>query len=484
MPAEDSSRDDRARTVYTRSYDTGRRELGVPVTVASTTRDTGRRQQGDARLSAKSTVRETGVFTSTLTRGPRRRKGSVKPDGTVVGMSGAGVQVLDATLADSTTGPSAVAATPVAVGVAVPVGADAVAASASAPTAEELNAAEVSKSLHSKEPQPSAPPPEALGHGAAPVTNDELLQGQSAPARSSAALVCLFLALVTTLLYLYLPSTQKIEVTVHSYSWTRSVDIEERRTASRDGWCNDVAEGAYDITSDRRYKETVQVPDGEECWEECGQIQKPDGEECKQECREVQEEEGEDCAQECSKEHVPDGQACHEECEGDECWDVCTQTFREVEHCHNVCIPRYKIVERCENTCRPLFKWVEECKTKCKTRYRPEKVYADYCHYTVDFWDFFNTVTAGGDSLADPHEPQQPYWPGARDDSCTTVGCKRTSKRVENYTARFSFSPGGGKSHKHVECSISQHQLERMRTGAVYQGHMFWGSLDCDSIAL
>ena len=34
-----------ARTVYTRTYDTGRRERGAPVTVSSTTYDTGRRKR-------------------------------------------------------------------------------------------------------------------------------------------------------------------------------------------------------------------------------------------------------------------------------------------------------------------------------------------------------------------------------------------------------------------------------------------------------
>jgi hypothetical protein len=132
-------------------------------------------------------------------------------------------------------------------------------------------------------------------------------------------------------------------------------------------------------------------------------------------------------------------------------------------------------VERCSNVCQTRYKWVDECKTKCKTRYRDERVYDYFCHYTVDAWLYWDTVTATGND-------QSPHWPETSDHGCASVGCKRAGRHSEDYTARLSYDPGGGKTEIGVVCPISQQELSRMRIGAVHMGQLFWGSFQCRSI--
>jgi ribosomal protein L40E len=111
---------------------------------------------------------------------------------------------------------------------------------------------------------------------------------------------------------------------------------------------------------------------------------------------------------------------------------------------------------------------------RCQPRYRDEPIYDDRCRFLVDRWHPSRTVTATGQSLAEP-----PAWPSTglvRAGTC--VGCEREGRRSAEYVVHFDVA---GKKH---DCALDEARWSTFAVGSSWKAKaaVLTGALDCGAL--
>jgi hypothetical protein len=168
------------------------------------------------------------------------------------------------------------------------------------------------------------------------------------------------------------------------------------------------------------------------------------------------------------------------------------QTLSQSEWCDRMPADAFQVTRSREVRSHNQIPDGQECRTRrkdrgdgtftetqeCKTRYRSEPVYDEKCHFQVNRWAFFRSVTAEGKSLAG-----QPAWPAVRLEQSgkkpDTLGNEREGQRIETYTVWFIDN-----EQKRHSCEMPQVSWASIPPNSIWNGEVgvLTGALDCATL--
>ena len=98
---------------------------------------------------------------------------------------------------------------------------------------------------------------------------------------------------------------------------------------------------------------------------------------------------------------------------------------------------------------------------QCTTKYREEPVYADWCTYTVDRWEYERDLRASGNSL-----DEAPHWPETNNlQSNERILEPEKDAKVEHYVVYLKATD----SDKTYECDYDQDRWATIPVESVWQ---------------